>query len=166
MRKMTTEPRSILVAFDGSECSFSAVAYVGAQFSGMRGLKVTLFHVLPNVPPPFWDDGHILTETEKEERQRVIAKWLSNQKEVMNPLFERARQMLIEDGLAADQIGIKTDSELWGVAEAILEEARTSGYRTLVVGRCGFAHKEPLFMGSTATRIVNKGMGLAICVVG
>ncbi len=163
---MTTESRNILVAFDGSECAFSAVAYVGAQFSGVRDLKITLFHVLPNVPPPFWDDGHILTGADKEERQRVVDKWLHNQQEVMRHLFERVRQMLIENGIAAEQIGVKTDSELWGVAECILEEARTSGYRTLVVGRCGFSHKEPLFMGSTSTRIVNKGMGLTICVVG
>lgn len=157
--------RNLLVAFDGSECGFSAVDYVGMQFSGMSDIKVTLFHVLPNLPPYFWDDGHILSQGEREERKKVVEKWLSNQRLRMEPLFVKARQMLLDRGMSADQVETKTKSDVANVAESILEEARTGGYLTLVVGRCGFSHKERYFTGSTTTAIINRGAGLAICVV-
>jgi nucleotide-binding universal stress UspA family protein len=165
MKIMTTGSRNILVAFDGSECGFNAVSYVGTQFSGLQDIKIRLLHVLPNVPPPLRDDGHILAEAEKEERKRVAEKWLSNQREMMGSSFEKARRILLEKGIEPGRIDTKIKNELRDTAESILEEARTGDYGTLVVGRCGFVHKEPLFMGSTTTRIINKGMGLTICVV-
>ena len=64
--------RNILVAFDGSASAFKAVEYVGVQFSGLTDMMITLFYVVPNVPPQFWDDGHILTPQERQDRQGVI----------------------------------------------------------------------------------------------
>jgi nucleotide-binding universal stress UspA family protein len=157
--------RNLLVAFDGSKCALSAVDYVGMQFSGPSDIKITIFYVLPSLPPYFWDDGHILSPDEREERKRVVEKWLSNQSLRMEPLFDKARQMLIERGINADQIETKVKSDVADVAGSILEEARTGGYSTLVVGRCGFSHKERYFTGSTTTAIINRGAGLAICVV-
>lgn len=157
--------RDLLVAFDGSECAFTAVDYVGKQFSGLKDIKITLFYVLPNLPPYFWDDGHILSPSEREERKRVVEKWLSNQGLKMEPLFAKARQMLLDRGINANQIETKTKSDVADVAESILEEARTGEYFTLVVGRCGFSHRDKLFTGSTTTSIINRGAGLAICVV-
>ncbi len=66
--------RNILIAFNGSEGAYKAVEYVGQQFSGLTGMVVTLFYVVPNVPPQFWDDGHILSPKEKQDRQGVIDK--------------------------------------------------------------------------------------------
>ncbi len=159
------EMRHLLLAFDGSECGFRAVDYVGEQFSGVGDLKVTLFHVLPNLPPYLWDDGHILSPAERAERKRVVEKCLESQRLRIEPLFGKARQMLIDRGMNAGQIETKTKSDVTDVAESILEEARTGGYLTLVVGRCGFSHKERYFTGSTTTSIINRGTGLAICVV-
>ncbi len=157
--------RKLLLAFDGSECAFSAVDYVGRQFASLHDLRVTIFHVLPGMPPRLWDDGHILSDKEREERCRVVDTWLSNQTLRMEPLFARAREMLIARGIMVDQIETKTKSDVADVAESILEEARTGGYLSLVIGRCGSHHKDRLFTGSTATSIINKGVGLAICVV-
>ena len=61
--------RKILLAIDGSACSSRAVAYCGKQFAGVPDLSVALLHVLPNLPAQFWDDGHILSEQEKEARE-------------------------------------------------------------------------------------------------
>lgn len=59
--------REVLIAFDGSAGAMAAVDYVGRQFSGLTGVKVTLFYVLPQLPPPLWDDGHVLTAGEKTD---------------------------------------------------------------------------------------------------
>jgi membrane carboxypeptidase/penicillin-binding protein PbpC len=82
--------RRILVAIDGSESASRVIEYCGKQFSGMSDLSLTLFHVLPNLPPRFWDDGHILTKKEKEARQEVVNKWLENRKLATEPMLSNA----------------------------------------------------------------------------
>ena len=156
--------RDILVAFDGSEQALKAVAYVATRFA-IRDAKITLLCVLPNVPPQFWDDGHILTVSEKDERQRVVDRWFSNQKTVLTPLFEKARLILGENGVAPEQIEAKMVSDVANVPDAVLEVAKAGGYGTLVVGRHGSPHKARVFAGSIVTTLLNKAHDLAICVV-
>lgn len=155
--------RNILIAFDGSASAFKAVEYVGVQFSGVTDMMVTLFYVVPSVPPQFWDDGHILTPQEKKDRQGVIDKWFENQKKVMEPHFEKAGRILIDKFLFdAGQVEGKMRSDVTSVAEAVLEEARTGKYRTLILGRPGGI---PTLAGSLSIDILHKGAGLAVCIV-
>jgi nucleotide-binding universal stress UspA family protein len=155
----------LLIAIDGSECSKGAVEYVGRQFSVNRDLRITLLHVLPYPPAPFWDDGHILSETEKTSRNRVIEKWLANQRAKLDPLFSEAVGILISQGIKPEQIEKKSISDSTDIAESILEEARDGGYQTLVLGRCGLSASKRFLMGSVTTKIINHGAGIAICVV-
>ncbi len=154
--------RDILVAFDGSESALKAVEYVGSQFSGLKDINVTLFYVIPNIPPQFWDDGHILTPAERQERQVVIDRWFANQNMVLEPLFEKARRVLAEKGLGREQVDTRMAGDEISVADAILEEARTGRYTTLVLGRQGGV---PVLAGGLATTILHRGAGLAICIV-
>lgn len=157
--------REVLIAFDGSAGAMAAVDYVGRQFSGLTGVKVTLFYVLPQLPPPLWDDGHVLTADEKTDRQRVIGKWASNQKTRMEGLFDEARKLLVKRGVKAAHIERKIRQDFNNVAEGILAEARSGDYTTLVIGRCGASRMEHLLTGSVTAKIVSRGAGLAICVV-
>lgn len=155
----------MLVAIDDSEGSWKAVDYVGRQFAGVNDVKITLFHVLLGLPPQFWDDGHFLTEEEKAARKVVVEKWLSNQKYVLEPLFNRAIEKLTAFGIRRNQIETKSISEsIDVVAQCILAEAKAGGYQTLVIGRCGRSVRH-LLLGSTASTIINAGAGMAICVV-
>ena len=156
--------RDILIAFDGSEHSRRTVDYVGSQFL-LKDVKITLFYVLPSVPPQFWDDGHILTTAEKEERHKVIDRWFSNQKMMLTPLFEKARQVLVEKGVDPGMIETRMRSDVTSVDQAILEEAVSGGYGTLVLGRHGKRHKGHVFGGNIATTILHKAEGLTVCVV-
>ncbi|MFI5295215.1 MAG: universal stress protein [Thermodesulfovibrionales bacterium] len=155
----------MLIAIDGSQCAMRAVDYTGRQFSGNRDLRITLLHVLPYPPAPFWDDGHILSEDEKAARNSVIEKWLANQRARLEPLFKEAVKMLIGKGIGPEQIEKKSISDSTDVAESILEEARDGGYQTLVLGRCGLSASKRFLMGSVTTKIVNNGSGMAICIV-
>ena len=154
--------RDILIAFDGSGSALKAVEYVGSPFSGLGDIKVTLLCVIPNVPPQFWDDGHILTPAERQERQGVIDRWFSNQKTVLEPYFEKGRGMLVEKGFGPEQVETRLVSDVTTVAEAILEEAKTGRYGTLVLGRHGAV---PIVAGGLAATILHKGAGLAVCIV-
>ena len=157
--------RKILVAIDGSKHSSRVIEYCGKQFSGMSDLSLTLFHVLPNLPPRFWDDGHILTKEEKEARQGVVDKWLGNQKLATEPMLGNAVEALMRAGIPRERIETKTIPDSANEVTSILEEARDGGYLTLVLGRYGLSWIDEHVLGSTTGKIIHRGAGLAICVV-
>jgi nucleotide-binding universal stress UspA family protein len=159
--------RKILIAIDGSEGASKAVNYAGKQFAGISDLEITLYHVSPGVPPELWDDGHILTEAEKAARKEVLDKWLSNQKLELNSIFQPAIEILVKRGIKPKQIETKSVSEsVKNTAQCILAEAKTGGYQTLILGRCGASPAAHALMGSIANKIINRRAGIAICLVG
>jgi len=158
--------KKILVAIDGSEGALKAVDYVGRQFAGTADLQITLFNVSPGIPPELWDDGHILSEEEKTDRKRVLDKWLNNQKLQLESIFQPAVETLTKRGIEVKQIETKSASEsIRNTPECILTEAKTGGYLTLVMGRCGLHRTAHALLGSTVSRIINDGAGVATCVV-
>jgi len=158
--------KKILVAIDGSEGALRAVDYVGRQFVGTADLQITLFHVSPGIPPELWDDGHILSEREKADRKKVLDKWLNNQKLQLQSIFQPAVETLTKKGIEARQIETKSASEsVKNTPECIMAEARTGGYLTLVMGRCGLHRTAHALLGSTVSKILNGGAEIATCVV-
>ena len=159
--------RKILIAIDGSEGALKAVDYVGQQLSGAGNLRITLFHVSPGVPPELWDDGHILTEAEKAARQRVLEKWLSNQNLRLESIFQPAVETLVKRGIDPRQIETKSASEsIRNTPECILAEAKTGGYPTLVMGRYGLHRASQAPLGGLVSRVIHRGTGIAVWVVG
>lgn len=158
--------KKMLIAIDGSEGALKAVDYVGGHFAGVSDIQTTLFHVSPGVPPELWDDGHILTEEEKAARKTVLDKWLSNQRPKVQSIFQPAIEALTKRGVKPHQIETKSVSEsVKNTAECILAEARTGGYQTLVMGRCGVSRTAHALLGSIVNKILNQGAGIAVCVV-
>jgi len=158
--------RKILIAIDGLEGASKAVDYVGKQFTGISYLQITLYHVSPGVPPELWDDGHILNEEEKATRRKVLDKWLNNQQSKLDSIFQPAIEILTKRGIKPKQIETKSVSEsVKNTAECILAEAKTGGYQTLIMGRCGVPPTVHALMRSIANKILNRGAGIAICLV-
>ncbi len=157
--------KTMLIAIDDSRNAMKAVEYVAAQCRGTQDLQIGLVHVLPNLPAIFWDEGHILSDNEKEERKRVVDKWLDDRRTKMEPVFKKAADVLKEAGIAAGQIQTKSISDSTDVAESILEEARDGGYQTIVVGRRGVSEGKRLLLGSVTSKIITQGSGLAVTIV-
>jgi nucleotide-binding universal stress UspA family protein len=157
--------KKILIAVDDSEGSFKAVDFVGRQFAGVSDLKITILHVIPNLPAPLWDDGHILTDEERDARNKVIDKWLENQKLKLDPMFGRATEILTKRGIDKGQIDTRTVADTLDVAGSILHEVKDGDYQMLAIGRHGYSKAERLIMGSVATAVINRGSGMAICVI-
>lgn len=155
--------KKILIALDDSASAMRAVEYAGQQFSDMKGLEIGLVHVLPNLPAIFWDEGHILADEEKKERQKVVDKWVADRKTRMQPVFKKASDVLVKAGISANQIVTKSVSDSTDVSQSILEEARDNGYLTILVGRCDHAAKH--LLGSVSGKIVNHANGVAVSVV-
>ncbi len=157
--------KKMLIAVDGSESSLRAVEYAATQFSGLSDITITLLHVLPYPPAPLWDDGHIPTREEKEERQRAIERWLAGQRSGTEPMFDKVINILTRHGIAIRQIEKKTISDSIDVADSILEETKDGGYQTLVLGRRGLSPVKKFLMGSVTAKIISHGAGVAVCVV-
>jgi len=157
--------KKLLIALDGSECALKAADYVGKQFSGNSDLQITLLHVLPYPPAPLWDEGHIPSDEEKKTREKGIQNWLINRTAKTEAFFSKAVDLLITRNIAPLQIEKKAISDSMDVADSIIEETRSGGYLTLVLGRCGRSSAKKYLMGSVTTKIINRGTGAAICIV-
>jgi nucleotide-binding universal stress UspA family protein len=157
--------KKILIAIDNSEGSLKAADFIGQQFSGVSDCKITLLHVIPNLPAPLWDDGHILTEEERKARQQVIDKWLVNQELQIKPMFGKAIERMTKSGISRDQVETRTVADTLDVAGSILNEVRDGNYQMLAIGRHGYSKTERFIMGSVANAVINRGSGMAICIV-
>ncbi len=157
--------KKMLIAIDDSPNASRAVEYVAQQFAGTGELEIELVHVLPNLPAIFWDEGHILSTEEKQDRKKVVDKWIADRKARMEPVFKKAVDALTGKGISAGQIATKSLSDSTDVAESILEEAKDGGYQTIVVGRRGIAAGKNPLIGSITGKIVSQGSGVAITIV-
>ena len=157
--------KKMLIAIDDSLNAARAVEYVAQQFAGAGDLEIELLYVLPNLPAMFWDEGHILSEDEKQDRKKVVDKWIADRKAKMAPLFKKAIDALTGKGFKSQQIKTKSVSDSTDVAESILEEAKDGGYQTIVMGRRGAASGKHPLLGSVSNKIVSQGSGVAVIIV-
>jgi nucleotide-binding universal stress UspA family protein len=151
----------ILIAVDDSASSKRAVAYATGLFGKADNVSFGLVHVLPNLPAIFWDEGHILSDVEKQDRKKVVDKWLDAQKAKIEPLFKSAKDQLTAQGAKAIETKFVSDST--DVADSLLEEARDGKYGTVVVGRSHHSPKHVL--GTVAGKLAAQGSGLVVTIV-
>ncbi len=153
----------ILIAVNESANAAKAVEYVARQFGGSTTVEIGVVYVLPNLPAIFWDEGHILSDSEKQDRKKVVDTWLASEKTKMEPVLKKSVASLSSKGVPSDRIRTKFVSDSTDVAASILEEARDGGSGTIVVGR---SHHSPQgVLGTVAGRIASHGSGLAVTIV-
>jgi len=157
--------KKMLIAIDDSLNAARAVEYVAQQFAGAGDLEIELVYVLPNLPAMFWDEGHILSADEKQDRKKVVDKWIADRKAKMAPVFKKAIDALTGKGFKPQQITTKSISDSTDVAESVLEEATDGGYQTIVIGRRGAASGKHPLLGSVSNKIVSQGSGVAVTIV-
>ncbi len=155
----------IMIAIDESPGAMKAVEYAARYFSRAGNLRVLLVHVLPNLPAIFWDDGHILNEEEKKERQKVVDKWLADRIAKLEPVFRQATATLTSQGTPTEAIDRKTISDSLDAAESLLEAAQESAADTIVLGRQGHPEEKLILPGSVAGKVISQARGLTIIAV-
>ncbi len=155
----------LLLALDSSEGAWRAVEYVAQSFGKAQGVEVTLCHVLAGLPPVLWDDGHILQDKEREARERLKAEWKKEQEKNWDELVDRARQHLTAAGFPKGTVTSEFKTKYFDVAEDLVNEAVTGGYRTIVMGRRGLGTAKSLLLGSVTNKVVQNSRGCAVIVV-
>jgi hypothetical protein len=157
--------RKMLIGIHDKNCSLRAVAYVMKQFPKGQDLDVTFVHVFPNLPAMYWDDGHLLSSKEKQERKKVIDTLMAKQQEYIEPIIEGAMGELVKKGFARERVHMKFVLGSADIADSLLDEAALGKQDTIVIGRCGIADGKHLIAGGIVTKLIHKAAGLAVCVV-
>ena len=156
----------LLIALDSSEGAWRAVEYVAETFGKTPGVQVTLLHILSGLPPAYWDDGHVLQEKEREARNRLVARWQQEQEKLWQDLVNKALQRLTAAGLAKGALTNKFKPKYYDVSDDILDEAKTGGFDTIVMGRRGLGKAKALLLGSVTRKVVDNAKGCAVAIVG
>ena len=157
--------KKVLIALDGSEGAWHAVDYVARTFGQTADAEIILAHILAGLPPALWDDGHILSDRERESRERLKANWQAEQEKNWQGLVDKAKARLAAAGIQADNIASLFKPKYFDVAEDIVNEAVTRGCDTIVMGRRGLGKAKSLVLGSVTNKVVQNSRGLAVTIV-
>ena len=160
------QPPHLLVALDGSPYVERIISHVGEHFGKLIGTKVTLFNVMPAKPPGYWDDGHILDEIERSERQMVVARWRAAHEQETENFFLKAKSRLAGAGVAERNIHVKRQTLVEGIARDILAEAGRGDYNILVFGRRGDSAIKEFTLGSRASKMLHSPLDRTLILVG
>jgi nucleotide-binding universal stress UspA family protein len=149
------QPPHLLVALDESPYAGRIISHVGEYFGKLPETRVTLFHVMPAKPPGYWDDGHILDEKERSERQRMVVKWRATYEEETGGFFLKAKSQLTAAGVLERNISIKSQTLIEGIARDILAEVSRGDYNILAFGRRGSSAIKEFTLGSRAAKMLH-----------
>jgi nucleotide-binding universal stress UspA family protein len=156
----------ILIALDNSEGAWGAVEYAAQAFGKILGVQITLLHILPGLPPQFWDHGHLIEkDAEIKALQRLVDNWEAEQEKQWHSLMQKARGRLKKAGIPDDAVTARFKTKYYDVAEDILDEAETGGFHHIVLGRRGLGKARARLLGSVAHQVAQKARSGAVTIV-
>ena len=79
--------------------------------------------------------------------------------------MKKARAMLIQAGLAENQISMKLVDGSRSAAKDILEEAEENAIGTIILGRKGYSNVKDYSMGSITKKVLDRASDMTVCVV-
>lgn len=159
------EPPNILAAVDESDYADRVISHLAEYFAPLPQARVTLLNVMAAKPPEFWDDGHILDESERSERESTVAKWRSEHERKMEEIFARAKEAFSRAGMDQESITTKVQTRVRGIARDILAETSRGGYNILVFGRRGVSSISEFNLGSRAAKVLQSARDCTLIVV-
>lgn len=158
----------ILVAVDESDNSHRVVQYVGSLLRRTPDVAVTLFHVLKPMPRELLEHGGSENPAAEAQLSAQLrgeqGAWLQREREAECHVLKKACETLLQSGFDTIHVALKFGHED-DVARNILEEARSGGHDTIVVGRHGTSRIKQIFGGSVTDHLLRDAKGFAIWVV-
>ena len=149
--------KKVLIAVDGSDSAMRAVDYV-ARMAAEVPHEITLLHVIRGF--------NVLRQRDEFTLDRDIErKWLELDKREMEPVFNEARTRLMKAGLESAHIRTKVITGVTSRAAAIVREARSDDFGTIVVGRRGLSGTKEFLMGRVSNKVIQAAKNAAVWVV-
>lgn len=159
------KPPKILAALDDSDYAERIFDHLAHCLAPIPGARLTLFHVMPAKPPEFWDDGHILNEEERNERDAQVAAWRSDYEKQMAGIFAKAREVFASSGMNEKCIDSLMPTRMRGIARDIIAEASRGDYNILAFGRRGLSAIRDFNLGSRAAKMLQSARDCSLIVV-
>lgn len=132
----------ILVALDASEGAMRSLDYIAAMVDG-PDWQFTLFHAIRDL--------------DRKELQRA--------EKSISSVFETASDHLEKAGFKRNQITTRTVANVPSRAGALVVEALSGEYGTIVVGRRGLSCVEEFAMGRVSNKVIQMARTIAVWVV-
>lgn len=146
----------ILVAVDGSESALRAVDHVSYLFKDNREIQFHLFHARPRLLESCAVDSAGAFGRLERIGQRGA-------RHCIDHFLERAMELFHAAGIRDDQVHLKTTENLLQTGKAIIQEARSGDFGTIVIGRRGIG--QSFFTGSVSRYVINRTENLALWLV-
>jgi nucleotide-binding universal stress UspA family protein len=157
---------SVLIATEGTPDARVLAEYTSEFFVDCPGLRYSFMHVIPPLPPEFWDDGHILNESEQKERQARIEKWKTNWTDSVERCMAEGRNILAGRGADPKNVETLVLPTREGISRDLLAEIEAHKFRIVIMGRKSHREKKPFQLGSNASKILQNSRGVIFCLVG
>lgn len=158
--------RDLLVALVGAPISRRVMDHAVQHFAHLQDSRFTLFHVIPPLPPVYWDNTHILSGLQREEREKTTAQWMEGYEERVRTIAAEGKGQLLAAGVREENVVFKIKPARRGMAADILTELAEGNYGILVIGRKGSKEISPFHLGSIADKLLHNARGCMICLVG
>ncbi len=155
----------VLVALVGAPISRRVMEHTVQHFGHLIDSKFTFFHVIPPIPPVYWDDTRIFDAPERQEREEQKESWMQDYAERVEEFATEGKEKLISAGIPAENIDFKVKPTKKGMSGDILLELEQGNYGILVIGRKGSKEISPFRIGSIATKLLHNAQRCMVCLV-
>lgn len=154
----------VLVTLVGAAISRRVVEHTVKYLSHLKNSRFTFLHIIPPVPPIYWDHTRILDKMERKEREAHKRKWMKEYSDLVKEIAQTGQEVLIQAGIRKENVTFKILPARRAMAGDILAE-QESGYGVLVVGRKGSKELGPFRLGSIADKLLHNAQNCMICLV-
>jgi len=159
------ESMKVLIAMEGVPEVRELSYYTAELFGTCPGLSYAFMHIMPPVPPKFWDDGHILDSAEQKDRKGRIEKWKTGWVDSVSRYMSEGRDLLLERGVGEQNVERLILETKEGIARDLLNEIDAHRFQIVVMGKKSFRERKPFLMGSHASKILQNTTGVILCLV-
>lgn len=157
MVKGRVRNKNVLLAVENSENAMRAVDHAGFMLAG-TDVNVTVFHSKRDL-------RRFVPKEVLEEFPGVQKFWQKKAGIAVAPYMKKAREMLIQAGLAESLISVKLVDGSRSAARDILEEAEENAIGTIILGRKGSSAVKDYSFGSTTKKVLDRASDMAVCIV-
>ena len=155
----------VLLTMVGAPISHRVMDYAVRSFAHLRESQFTFFHVIPPLPPQYWDPGYGMDQEGFREQAERIDHLMWEYGERVKRVMEEGKERLTRAGVHEQNVVFKVQAQQRGIARDILAELEQGHYGILLIGRKGSKEISRFGLGSKANKLLHGAQALVIGLV-